>query len=778
MNDGCRAEPSPVRWRVRVYGVVQGVGFRPFVYRLATGLGLTGWVGNTPEGVIIEVEGRPEALQNLVDALRQQAPAHACVEAVRSEPLARPAAFQAFRVRESEERGAATTRLPADLAPCRQCTGELHDPDNRRYRYPFINCTDCGPRYSLIEDLPYDRERTAMRHFQMCPRCLAEYRNPQSRRFHAEPNTCPDCGPRVEFCRSDGRVLAEGEAALSEALRRLRAGDIIALKGLGGFQLLSDARNSHSVQTLRARKGRPRKPLAVMFGSLASLRQRCPVSAPESLLLTGGERPIVLLHARNHDLAENIAPGRADLGVMLPCTPLHDLLLRDLGFPVVATSGNRSGEPIAIDNEEALVRLGDLADGFLIHDRPILRPLDDSVARVVAGRPQLLRRARGYSPNLALPIQVPPGWGATGGHLKTTVALSTRAGVVLSQHLGDMDSILSRKELDHTMDNLQQLFATLPRQWAHDGHPDYYTTRYAQACGGEQFAVQHHVAHIAAVMAEHGVNEPVLGVAWDGSGLGDDHTLWGGEFLRLDSQGYERVAHLRRFRLPGGEAAMREPRRSAFGLLYALMGEQVTECEALAPVNSFSKAERRLLIQSLKAGLNAPETSSMGRLFDSVAALAGICLQASYEGQAAGELEAALDRTDTAPPYRFEVSVPEAGRPWQVDWAPAVSALLDDIQRGKPVSGIATGFHRGLVNAIVAVAKQAKLSRVVLAGGCFQNACLLELTITALKGAGFQVFWPCRLPPNDGGLSVGQLAWATGALWGREGPCAWPCRDA
>ncbi|WP_339750899.1 carbamoyltransferase HypF [uncultured Marinobacter sp.] len=778
MNDRCRAEPSPVRWRVRVYGVVQGVGFRPFVYRLATGLGLTGWVGNTPEGVIIEAEGRPEALQNLVDALKQQAPVHACVEAVCAEPLARPAAFQAFRVRESEERGAATTRLPADLAPCGQCTGELHDPDNRRYRYPFISCTDCGPRYSLIEGLPYDRERTAMRYFQMCPRCLAEYRNPESRRFHAEPNACPECGPRVAFCQGDGCVLAEGEAALSEAVRRLRAGGIIALKGLGGFQLLADARNSHSVQTLRARKGRPRKPLAVMFGSLASLRQMCPVSGPESLLLMGAERPIVLLHARNHDLAANLAPGRADLGVMLPCTPLHDLLLGDLGFPVVATSGNRSGEPIAIDNEEALVRLGDLADGFLVHDRPILRPLDDSVARVVAGRTQLLRRARGYSPNLALPIQVPPGRGATGGHLKTTVAMSTRAGVVLSQHLGDMDSILSRKELDRTTDNLQQLFATIPRHWAHDGHPDYYTTRYAQARGEEQCAVQHHVAHIAAVMAEHGVNEPVLGVAWDGSGVGDDQTLWGGEFLRLDSQGYERVAHLRRFRLPGGEAAMREPRRSAFGLLYALMGAQVMECQALAPVNSFSKAERKLLIQSLKAGLNAPETSSVGRLFDAVAALTGICLQASYEGQAAGELEAALDRTDTASPYRFELSVPEADRPWQVDWAPAVYALLEDLRRGKPVSGIAAGFHQGLVNAIVAVAKQAKLSRVVLAGGCFQNACLLELTITALEGAGFQVFWPCRLPPNDGGLAVGQLAWAAGALWGREGACVWPCRDA
>ncbi|WP_417566546.1 carbamoyltransferase HypF [Marinobacter sp.] len=776
MNDRGRAQASPVRWRVRVFGVVQGVGFRPFVYRLATGLGLTGWVGNSPEGVIIEAQGHPKALQNLVYALKQQAPENAWVEEVCAQPLARLEALQAFCVRQSEEEGAATTRLPADTAPCRQCTEELQDPDNRRYRYPFINCTDCGPRFSLIESLPYDRARTAMKHFRMCSRCLAEYRDPHSRRFHAEPNACPECGPRIAFCHRDGRILAAGEAALSEAVRRLRSGDIIAFKGLGGFQLLADARNSHSVQTLRARKGRPRKPLAVMYGSLAAVQQMCPVSEPESLLLTGAERPIVLLHAPNHDLASNIAPGRADLGVMLPCTPLHHLLLAELGFPIVATSGNRSGEPITIDNEEALVRLGDLADGFLVHDRPILRPLDDSVARVVAGHPQLLRRARGYSPNLVLPIQLPPGWGATGGHLKTAVALSTGAGVVLSQHLGDMDSILSRQALDRTMADFQQLFATLPRHWAHDSHPDYHTTRYAQARGQQTCAVQHHVAHIAAVMAEHGVSAPVLGVAWDGSGLGDDNTLWGGEFLRLDSQGYERVAHLRRFRLPGGEMAMREPRRCAFGLLYALMGEQVVECEAVRPMNSFSKVERRLLIQSLKAGLNAPETSSVGRLFDAVAALAGICQQTSYEGQAAGELEAVLGPEDDGVPYRFALSAPDAAGPWQIDWAPAISALLEDVQKGRPVSGIASGFHHGLVNAIVAVAKQAKLSRVVLAGGCFQNACLLELTITALEGAGFQVFWPCRLPPNDGGLAVGQLAWAAGVLQGREAPCVWPCR--
>ncbi len=771
------AEAPLTCWRVCVRGVVQGVGFRPFVYRRATELGITGWVGNSPEGVEIEAEGHPAVLEQLVSALIQQAPVNARIDDVRSMPVAQPRGFPEFRVRKSQKRGSASAQVPADWATCQQCLQELHDPDNRRYRYPFINCTDCGPRYSLIEALPYDRASTAMRHFQMCGFCLAEYQDPASRRFHAEATACPECGPRLAFCGSDGDIRAQDEAALVEVVSRLSAGEIIALKGLGGFQLLADARNTQTVRRLRERKGRPDKPLAVMFGSIESLQETCLVSEQERQLLTGPERPIVLLHTPAHGLADNLAPGRLDLGVMLPSTPLHDLLLRDLGFPIVATSGNRSGEPIVIENREALARLGDIADGFLVHDRPILRPLDDSVARVAAGRPQLLRRARGYSPNLSLPIPVPSGWGATGGHLKTTVALSTDSGVVLSQHLGDMDGSSSREGFDHTVDSLQRLFATRPQCWAHDSHPDYYTTRQALERGPTHCAVQHHVAHVAAVMAEHGVSEPVLGVAWDGSGLGDDHTLWGGEFLRVDSQGYERLAHLRRFRLPGGEAAVREPRRSALGVLYALMGEQAMEYEALPPVGGFTRAERKLLLQALKAGLNTPETSSVGRLFDAVAALAGVCQKSSYEGQAAAELEAVRDREGTPQSYRFDLSAPDDDRPWQVDWAPAIHGVLVDIARGAPVSAISAAFHGGLVNVIVSVAKQAKLSRIVLGGGCFQNTCLLESTIMALRGAGFQVFWPCQIPPNDGGLALGQLAWATRLNQNREAPCVWPYQD-
>lgn len=777
MSDGCRVEASQVRWRIRVHGLVQGVGFRPFVYRHATDLGLRGWVGNTSEGVVIEAEGASEALQKLVAALESEAPVNARVDAVRAESVPRSGVFRAFSIRQSREQGGVTTRLPADLAPCKRCTEELHDPGNRRYRYPFINCTDCGPRYSLIEALPYDRVSTAMKHFQMCEDCLAEYRNPASRRFHAEPNACPNCGPQIEYWQSDGRVLAKGESALAEVVRRLAEGRIIALKGLGGFQLLVDARNAHAVQVLRERKGRPDKPLAIMFGSLESVKQSCAVSEAECELLSGPERSIVLVHAPDHHLAANLAPGRADLGVMLPCTPLHHLLLGDLGFPVVATSGNRSGEPIAIDNREALVRLGDIADGFLVHDRPILRPLDDSVTRVVAGFPQILRRARGYSPNLALPRPMPAGWGAVGGHLKVSVALSTDAGVVVSQHLGDMDSALSRKGFSYALDILQTLFLNRPGRWAHDAHPDYFTTQEAQARAEESCPVQHHVAHIAAVMAEHGLDGPVLGVAWDGSGLGDDRTLWGGEFLRLDAEAYERIAHLRPFRLPGGEAAMREPRRSAFGLLYELMGEKMLEWEALPPVGSFSRAERNLLLQALKKELNAPKTSSIGRLFDAVAALTGVCLTASYEGQAAGELEAIRHTQGEVSAYEFEVSGPVAAGPWVIDWAPAIDQLLVDTQGGTPVSRMSSAFHQGLANVIVKVAEQAGVSRVVLGGGCFQNACLLESAVAALEGAGFQVFWPRQIPPNDGGLALGQLAWASGLYKDEEASCAWPCLD-
>ncbi|AOY86863.1 carbamoyltransferase HypF [Marinobacter salinus] len=777
MTQDSTAEPPLTRWRVCVRGIVQGVGFRPFVYRQATDLGVTGWVGNSPEGVEIEAEGHPLVLKQLVSALIQHAPANARIDDVHTEPVAHPGAFREFSIRESQKRGEASAQLPADWATCQQCLQELYDPDNRRYRYPFINCTDCGPRYSLIEALPYDRANTAMKHFQMCGRCLEEYHDPASRRFHAEAAACPDCGPHLAFCRSDGDTLAEGGAALAVAVSRLAAGEIIALKGVGGFQLLVDARKLQRVQRLRERKGRPDKPLAVMFGSMESLQVACPVTEQERQLLAGPERPIVLLHTRNHGLADNIAPGRSELGVMLPSTPLHELLLRDLGFPVVATSGNRSGEPIAIDNSDARARLADIADGFLVHDRSILRPLDDSVAHVVAGRPQLLRRARGYSPNLFLSFPMLPGWGATGGHLKTTVALSTDAGVVLSQHLGDMDSVLGREGFEHTVDSLQGLFATRVQCWAHDDHPDYYTTRRAQEMGPVQRPVQHHVAHIAAVMAEHGIREPILGVAWDGSGLGEDQTLWGGEFLRVDSRGYKRLAHLRRFPLPGGEAAAREPRRSALGILYALMGEPVMGFESLLPVSDFSRAERKLLLQALKSGLNAPETSSIGRLFDAVAALVGIRQKASYEGQAAAELEAMQGCEAGARAYKFGLSVPGADRPWQVDWEPVIQGILADIARSAPVSEISAAFQQALVNVIVRVAKRAELSRIALGGGCFQNACLLGTTVTALNRAGFQVFWPCQVPPNDGGLALGQLAWASRVHQNREALCVWPYQD-
>ncbi|MFE8071856.1 carbamoyltransferase HypF [Marinobacteraceae bacterium S3BR75-40.1] len=811
---GVSAVEPAQRWRLQVRGLVQGVGFRPFVYRQATALGLAGWVGNTADGVTIEAEGDPLALEQLLVGLREHPPVRARVGAIEKAMLRATGQARRFAIHTSDTTPASLARVPADWAPCDACLLEMRDPSDRRYRYPFINCTDCGPRYSLIEALPYDRERTAMRRFALCEACAAEYHDPASRRFHAEPNACPDCGPQLAFLAADGWTVAGQEDALREAVARLREGRIVALKGVGGFQLLVDAANPAAVQRLRDRKQRPHKPLAVMMADVAVVQSRLRLSEAETTLLTGPERPIVLLRTEDHGLSEGIAPGIAQLGVMLPASPLHELLMDAFGRPLVATSGNRSGEPIAIDNDEAVARLGDIADGFLVHDRPILRPLDDSVARVVAGRRQILRRARGYAPQIDLPITLKPGSLALGGHLKNTVAMSTEGGVVLSQHLGDLDDPASRAGFERVVSDLSGFFSLSPERCVHDAHPDYYSSQYGAQTGLPETTVQHHVAHIAAVMAEHGLREPVLGIAWDGNGLGDDGHLWGGEFLRVDATGYQRLAHLRPFHLPGGEAAMREPRRCALGVLYELYGDAVATMDHLAPVAAFSPAERRLLLGAMKKDINAPQTTSVGRLFDAVVALVGLRQKVSYEGQGAMELEGMLDGGARTAGYPFELRVtdfplqpetyipspprgegqgegavyqgapsphplsPEGrgaseskrigGRsefgkefPWQIDWQPAIETLLSDLETGQSPARIARAFHDGLIDTIVAVAKQAGVPRVVLSGGCFQNACLLEGGIVALQREGFDVFWPHDVPPNDGGLALGQLFWTS-----------------
>ncbi len=661
-----------------------------------------------------------------------------------------------------------------DLATCEDCLAELFDAADRRYRYPFVNCTACGPRYTIIERLPYDRARTSMKRFTLCAACRAEYDDPGDRRFHAEPNACPDCGPRLALHAPDGRLVALRDAAVRDAAAALAAGAIVAVKGIGGFHLLADARDERAVLRLRQLKRRPGKPFAVLFGSLEAVRRDCRVSTLEAALLEGPDRPIVLLRRTGGTLADALAPGLPSLGAMLPYSGLHHLLLTELGFPVVATSANASGEPLVFDETDALRRLGDggLADLLLVHDRPILRPVDDSVVRVAADRELVLRAGRGRAPTVVALPGAEEGAVALGGHLKTTVAATMADAVVLSQHVGDLSSHNLRAAHAAVRSDLERLHALEARVLVHDRHPDYATTHAAQMEAVERpepkrrtLAVQHHVAHVAACAAEHGLAPPLLGVAFDGGGYGPDGTIWGGEFLVLGTQAWRRVAHLRGFPLPGGDAAVREPRRSALGLLYEAFGERAFALMELAPLASFGAAQRRVLRQALGRGLNAPRCSSVGRLFDAFAALTGLVQCTSYEAEAAAALEWAADGVEPAGSYPFAL---HAGLPLVVDWQPALEAALADIEAGAPPGAISAALHRGLADAIAAVAVRVGERRVALTGGCFQNARLTAAALRALERAGLEPLRHERVPPNDGGLALGQAAWAAWTL-GRMG---------
>ena len=752
------------RWtaRYRVTGAVQGVGFRPFLHRLATAAALAGWVRNDPDGAEFELTGTEAQLADAVARLRAELPAPGRIDKLEriAHAPATAAAFAGFRIEASRggrERRAAV--LP-DLAVCDACRRELFDPSNRRHRHPFITCTHCGPRFSIITGLPYDRPQTMMARFPMCARCRAEYEDPADRRFHAQPIACPDCGPRLAWRDAAGRPVAEGEDALAAAAAAVRAGRTIAVKGLGGFHLLCDARSDAAVSALRRRKHREAKPLAVMVADVAMAEALCTVSPAEAALMASPAAPIVLLRRRAHDgLAGEVAPGNPYLGAMLAYTPLHLLLLDALRFPVVATSGNRSDEPICTDELEALERLAGVADGYLVHDRPIARPVEDSVARIALGRPLLLRRSRGYAPQ---PLPLPGGSSAAtlavGGQLKVAVALGRGGEAVIGAHLGDLDTAEARAAFDAALRDLPSLYGAEPAAVCCDLHPDYASTRAAHALGLPVRPVQHHFAHIAAVLAEHGVplDEPVLGVSWDGTGLGPDGTVWGGELLDATRGGFTRFAHLRAFRLPGGDVAAREPRRSAAGLLHELNAHDDTAAQWFGP------GDWPVLRAALARGVRAPWTSSMGRLFDAVAALLGLRTESRYEGEAAMVLEhAALDASPGAEGYPFAL------REGVLDWEPAIRALRRDHAAGRPVAEISADFHRGLARAIVAAARALGHRRVALGGGCFQNVRLLEETVAALREAGFIPLWPREVPPNDGGLAYGQLAAACGIGGGR-----------
>ena len=733
--------PERVAQFITIGGRVQGVGFRPFVYRLAQQHGITGWVRNVDGAVEIHAEGEPVQLQRFNDALLSEAPPLSAPGPLAVTTCA-PAHAKAFSILDSQSISAADIHLPADGFVCADCRAELHDPVDRRHRYPFINCTQCGPRYTLITALPYDRPNTAMRDFALCPDCRREYENPLDRRFHAEPIACPVCGPHLQFVSGD--ATHDGDAtALATAVAALRAGKIVAVKGVGGYHLLCDATNAAAVATLRARKPRPAKPLAVMLRDLAALRAVAHTTPDLEDFLASPERPIVLLQKRvDSGLSEHIAPGLAEIGCLLPYSPLHDLLLTDFDGPLVATSGNLSGEPVLTENHEAQTRLAHLADAFLHHDRPIVRPADDPVYRVIAGIPRPLRLGRGAAPlELELPAPLAEPVLALGSHMKNTLCLAWGRRAVVSPHIGELDTLRSLDTLAQVAADLQRLYQVQAKKLLIDRHPAYGYRRYARDSGLPLAEIWHHHAHASALAWEFPAVKEWIVFAWDGVGLGEDDTLWGGEAFTGSPGRWQRAASFRPFRLPGGDKAGREPWRAAAALLWE-SGRAVP----FAP---------EPLQRAWSQGLNSPASSSVGRLFDAAAALCGVCTHASFEGEGPMRLEAvaAADGETVALPLARD-----AAGIWRSDWAPLLP-MLTDIAR--PQATRAASFHLSLAQALLAQARQLRtqtgITSVGLAGGVFQNRLLAEAAISRLQAAGFAAHLPQRVPVNDAGLSVGQV---------------------
>ncbi len=749
---------TPEGLGLRVRGVVQGVGFRPFVYRLATRLGLSGYVKNTGEGVFIAVFGEPEKVKLFVEALRKEAPPLARIDAIEALPLTEPPP-PLFTVLESTKGKCQSAHIPPDVATCKACLSELFDPSDRRYRYPFINCTDCGPRFTVIEGLPYDREKTTMRKFAMCPDCLAEYTNPLNRRFHAEPNACPVCGPRVWVTDRAGRKI-ETQDPLALVIKALKEGKIVALKGLGGFHLACDATNERACQTLRERKRRPAKPLAVMVPDLERAREVACLSPEEEELLASARSPILLARKkRPFPLAERVAPGLEIIGLMLPYTPLHHLILKEGAFlALVMTSGNLSGEPLCYENHEALKKLSPIADLFLLHDRDIVVGIDDSVVRVVEKRPLLVRRARGYVPE-ALPFPCEKSVISFGPHLKNTFTLTRPGEAFVSQHLGDLENLETVSFALKVRQHFEKLLGTEAELAACDLHPDYLSTFLARTYASERnrplLPVQHHLAHAVAVAGEHRLDPPFLGLILDGLGLGSERELWGGELLLVKRNSFERVGHLVPVPQPGGDAATKKPWRMF--LSYFRAGGLGGLKEALAFLPKGLASEAKFVWQMLEKGLNCPLTTSLGRFFDACAAALGLCYENTFEGQAPMVLESAALRASQ-----------------RMVWEPALNGLKFDLRplfaklvrlvTKETTENLACAVHltlvKGFKELVSAAAQKYRLTKVVLGGGCFQNLILTTALKRELEEAGLEVYLPRNLPPNDGGLSYGQALWA------------------
>jgi hydrogenase maturation protein HypF len=750
------------RRRILVQGVVQGVGFRPFVYAMASELMLTGSVTNSSAGVVVEVEGATSAVEAFQRRLREQPPPLAVVEQVSAVDVA-PRGGTGFTIGRSTADATGRTLASPDVATCADCLRELADPADRRHRHPFITCTNCGPRFTIIESLPYDRATTTMARFPLCGSCAREYADPIDRRFHAQPIACHDCGPTLELVGATG-ARAVREEALAGARALLAGGGVLAVKGLGGYHLACDAANEEAVATLRRRKRRGAKPFAVMVGDVRTARSLTVMDEASEALLAGPRRPVVLLPRRGTPLAPSVAPGNPDLGVLLAYTPLHALLLGLAGDPpgpqvLVMTSGNLGGEPIAYDDADALERLAPLADGWLRHDRPIHVPCDDSVVRVVDGEELPVRRSRGYAPlPVALPVEVPATL-AVGADLKNTCAVAEGRYAWLSQHVGDMDDLATLRAFDATVAHLSALTQVEPVVLAADAHPGYRSSAWARSHAGTRRlrTVQHHHAHIAAVMGEHGWpgDAPVIGVAFDGTGYGTDGAVWGGEVLVADYKGFTRAAHLAYVPLAGGDASVRRPYRMAMAHLWAAGVEWATD---LPPVRACPEAERRVLLHQLETGLGCAPTSSIGRLFDAVSSLVGVRHVADYEAEAAIDLEGLSRGQGDCGTYPFAL---RGEGPVVADAAPVVRAVVADLRAGVPTAVIGARFHAAVAALVVELAMTTRaatgISTVALSGGVFANALLLSMTRTTLRHHDFTVLCHRHVPPNDGGLALGQL---------------------
>ncbi len=780
--DSFESKSRPLRIRVTVTGIVQGVGFRPYVYRLAQECGLGGSVRNDGRGVEIEVQGI--RAEEFVRRLPREAPPLVLITDLRTEEIA-AGDGESFTIIPSEGGAVSSAMIPADAATCDDCLRELLDPSDRRHRYPFINCTNCGPRYTITESIPYDRPFTSMNRFPMCARCAAEYHDPENRRFHAQPNACPDCGPQLLWHRNPQLhgedVDLEGDAALQAALRDLREGRIVAIRGLGGYHLAVDARSEKAVHLLRLRKRRYEKPFAVMLRDLTSARALCAVSETEAALLTSPQRPAVILRRKpGSDIAPSVSLDNPTLGVMLPYTPLHHLLLRGECDALVMTSGNLSEEPICIDVEDAEIRLEHIADGFLHHDREILQRCDDSVFRVIADVPRPVRRARGYVPRPVLLPGEAPGVIAVGAELKNTLCVSKGRAAFLSQHIGDLENLETLQFFEHTLAHLLRIYDATPAAIAHDMHPDYLGTQWAKGnlgggvqrfAGLPRIAVQHHHAHLVSCLAENGTEEDAIGVILDGTGYGTDGTIWGGEFLVGGSRGFDRAAHFATLPMPGGERAAREPWRMAFAAMHEL---------SLSPADFPAWSQRRSAEElaaarfACESGVNAPRTSSCGRLFDAVASLAGLYDVARFEAQAAIALEfAAENAMDPAigeiavSPYPFEL---RGETPIILSFLPAIQEIIHDMRIGKSAEEISARFHvtviDGCASVVDRIAAATGIRTVALSGGSFQNAILLHGLANALQNRNYSVLTHAQVPSNDGGIALGQAVIAHAQIKG------------